>query len=145
MRFEPAASLRGDVAVPGDKSISHRAVLIGAIASGETEARGFGRSADTLSTAAAVAALGAGVAHDGDTVRVRGAGLTGLRSPGQPVDCGNAGTLLRLLAGILAASRTRSSSSATSRCRAARSSGSRSPCARWARTWRRRTVTHRCA
>jgi 3-phosphoshikimate 1-carboxyvinyltransferase len=102
MRFEPAASLRGDVAVPGDKSISHRVLLIGAIADGETEARGFGRSADTLSTAAAVAQLGAAVEQDGDAVRVRGVGLRGLRSPGRPIDCGNAGTLMRLLAGILA-------------------------------------------
>ena len=61
MRIEPAASLRGDLAVPGDKSISHRALLLGAIADGESEIEGFGASADTLSTAAAVRALGAGV------------------------------------------------------------------------------------
>jgi 3-phosphoshikimate 1-carboxyvinyltransferase len=102
MRVEPAVSLRGDLAVPGDKSISHRALLLGAIAEGESELRGFGRSADTLSTAAAVAALGADVEDSGDVIRVGGAGLRGLRSPGGPIDCGNAGTLIRLLAGILA-------------------------------------------
>jgi 3-phosphoshikimate 1-carboxyvinyltransferase len=102
MFFEPATSLRGDLAVPGDKSISHRALLLAAIADGESEIRGFGRSADTLSTAAALAGLGAGVVHEGEVVRVRGAGLRGLRPADAPVDCGNAGTLIRLLAGILA-------------------------------------------
>lgn len=102
MRSEPAVSLRGDVAVPGDKSLSHRALLLAAIATGESEIRGFGRSEDTLSTARAVAALGAGVEDAGDVVRVRGAGLRGLVPPGAPVDCGNAGTLMRLLAGVLA-------------------------------------------
>jgi 3-phosphoshikimate 1-carboxyvinyltransferase len=102
MRVDPAASLRGDLGVPGDKSISHRALLLAAIADGESEIRGFGSSADTLSTADAVATLGAEVSIDGDAVRVLGAGLRGLRDPERPVDCGNAGTLIRLLAGILA-------------------------------------------
>lgn len=101
MRFEPAVSLRGDLVVPGDKSVSHRALLLGAVADGTSEARGFGRSADTLSTAAAVRALGAQVEEDGDTMRVHGVGIRGLRSPGRPIDCGNAGTLLRLLSGLL--------------------------------------------
>ena len=60
MRVEPAASVEGDVAVPGDKSISHRALLLGSIAAGESEIDGFGVSKDTLSTAAAVRVLGAG-------------------------------------------------------------------------------------
>jgi 3-phosphoshikimate 1-carboxyvinyltransferase len=102
LRVEPAVSLRGDLAVPGDKSVSHRALLLAGIAEGDSEIRGFGRSADTLSTAAAVATLGAGVEDAGDVVRVRGAGLHGLRPPGVPIDCGNAGTLMRLLPGILA-------------------------------------------
>jgi 3-phosphoshikimate 1-carboxyvinyltransferase len=102
MRFEPATALRGDLAVPGDKSVSHRALLLGAIAEGTSEIRGFGCSADTLSTAAAVAALGAEVDDTPEAMRVSGAGLRGLRSPGGPIDCGNAGTLIRLLAGILA-------------------------------------------
>jgi 3-phosphoshikimate 1-carboxyvinyltransferase len=102
VQVEPAVSLRGDLAVPGDKSVSHRALLLGAIAEGETEVRGFGRSADTLSTAGAVEALGATVEQEGEVVRVGGVGLRSLRDPGGPVDCGNAGTLMRLLAGILA-------------------------------------------
>ena len=99
MRIEPAAALEGHFAVPGDKSISHRALLVGAIADGETRIRGFGRSADTESTLAAVRALGAEV-HDAETVTVQGVGLRGLQSA--EVDCGNAGTLARLVTGLLA-------------------------------------------
>ena len=102
MRIEPATAVRGDVAVPGDKSISHRALLVGAIADGESEIRGFGASADTLATAAAVQGLGAAVEQDGARVVVQGVGLRGLRAAGGPIDCGNAGTLLRLLPGVLA-------------------------------------------
>ncbi len=94
--------MRGDLAVPGDKSISHRAVLIGALADGESEIRGFGSSADTLATVEAVRALGVDVAVDGDTVRVGGAGMRRLGAPGRPIECRNAGTLMRLLAGALA-------------------------------------------
>jgi len=102
VRIEPAAAIRGDIAVPGDKSISHRALLLGAIADGVSEIEGFGASKDTLSTAAAVRALGAVVEVDSDRVRVEGVGLRGLKEPGGPLDCGNAGTLMRLLPGILA-------------------------------------------
>src|SRR4051812_41339393 len=102
MKIEPAGSLQGGVAVPGDKSISHRAVLIGAIADGESVIEGFGDSADTESTVAAVRALGVEVGEDGDAVHVAGAGLRGLREPAAAIDCGNAGTLARLVAGILA-------------------------------------------
>jgi 3-phosphoshikimate 1-carboxyvinyltransferase len=102
VRVDPAVALRGDLAVPGDKSISHRALLIAALADGESDVRGFGISEDTLSTAAALRALGAGVDFDGDRARVSGAGLRGLRAPDAAIDCGNAGTLMRLLAGVLA-------------------------------------------
>lgn len=103
MRIEPVSALDGHVAVPGDKSISHRAVLIGALCDGETRVSGFGRSADTEATVAAVRALGAEVIEeDVDTLRVRGAGLHGLQAPADAIDCGNAGTLMRLLAGVLA-------------------------------------------
>jgi 3-phosphoshikimate 1-carboxyvinyltransferase len=107
VRVEPAASVQGGVAVPGDKSISHRAVLVGAIAEGESVVTGFGRSADTESTVAAVRALGVRVEEDGDTMRIAGAGLRGLQAPSEPIDCGNAGTLARLLPGILAGQRGR--------------------------------------
>jgi 3-phosphoshikimate 1-carboxyvinyltransferase len=103
MRVEPVPLLEGHVAVPGDKSISHRAVLVGAIAEGETRVSGFGRSADTESTIAAVRSLGVTVdEHDVDTLTISGRGLHGLSEPPTPVDCGNAGTLMRLLAGIVA-------------------------------------------
>jgi 3-phosphoshikimate 1-carboxyvinyltransferase len=102
MRVEPASRLRGDLEVPGDKSISHRALLLAGVADGESELTGFGASADTLSTASAMRALGATVEVDGDGVRVGGVGLRGLRPPAEPIDCGNAGTLLRLLPGLLA-------------------------------------------
>jgi 3-phosphoshikimate 1-carboxyvinyltransferase len=100
---EPVPRLVGHLAVPGDKSISHRAVLIGAICDGETRITGFGRSADTEATVAAVRALGVDVyEHGAETLRVFGRGLGGLASAGRPIDCANAGTLVRLIAGILA-------------------------------------------
>src|SRR5215212_8880168 len=101
VKVEPAVSLLGDLAVPGDKSISHRALLLGAVGEGQSRFTGFGASADTLSTAAAVRALGAEVEVDRDEVRVGGVGLRGLRAPVEPIDCGNAGTLMRLLPGLL--------------------------------------------
>ena len=103
MRIEPVSALDGHVAVPGDKSISHRAVLIGALCDGETRVTGFGRSADTEATIEAMRALGADVLDDDvDALTVRGVGLRGLRAPGAPIDCGNAGTLMRLISGLLA-------------------------------------------
>ena len=103
MRVEPVAALAGHVAVPGDKSISHRAVLVGAISDGPTAISGFGRSADTEATIAAMRALGVEVVEeDVDTLTVHGVGLRGLREPAAVLDCGNAGTLMRLLPGILA-------------------------------------------
>jgi 3-phosphoshikimate 1-carboxyvinyltransferase len=93
--------VHGHVAVPGDKSISHRSVLFGAIGEGETLVRGFGRSADTMATVDAMRTLGAEVQEEGDDeLRIHGVGLRGLK--GGTVDCQNAGTLMRLLAGLLA-------------------------------------------
>jgi 3-phosphoshikimate 1-carboxyvinyltransferase len=101
VRVEPAAAVVGHVVVPGDKSISHRAVLLGALGDGETRVRGFGRSGDTQATVEAVRALGAEVEDlADDELVVHGAGLRGLR-PGS-VDCANSGTLMRLLAGVCA-------------------------------------------
>jgi len=103
VKIEPAASILGHIAMPGDKSLSHRAVLLGAISDGETRIAGFGRSADTEATVAAVRDLGVRVYEaDSETLRVFGAGLRGLQAPKQPIDCRNAGTLMRLLPGILA-------------------------------------------
>lgn len=94
--------LRGCVCVPGDKSISHRAALLGSIAEGCTAITGFLRGEDCLATLRAVEQLGARVEDDGVTVTIHGVGEGGLVGPRQPVDVGNAGTLLRLLAGLVA-------------------------------------------
>ncbi|HWX10158.1 MAG TPA: 3-phosphoshikimate 1-carboxyvinyltransferase [Gaiellaceae bacterium] len=103
MKVEPAAAVVGHVAVPGDKSISHRSVLLGGLGEGETHVQGFGRSADTMATVHAMRALGVEVEELGDDeLRVHGVGLRGLRAADAPVDCANAGTLLRLLTGIVA-------------------------------------------
>ncbi len=103
MKIEPAASLRGDIAVPGVKGISQRAVLLAAIADGESEIRGFGHAEDTDVTITAVRALGAEVDEaPSGTIVVKGCGLRGLRPKNGPIDCQNAGTVLRLLSGILA-------------------------------------------
>jgi 3-phosphoshikimate 1-carboxyvinyltransferase len=103
VKVRPGASVRGHIAVPGDKSISHRALLVGAIGEGETDVRGFGRSADTEATIGALRALGVTVHEDEiDLVRVGGGGLRGLRQTREAIDCGNSGTTLRLLAGLLA-------------------------------------------
>jgi 3-phosphoshikimate 1-carboxyvinyltransferase len=100
MKVEPAASLDGHLGVPGDKSVSHRALLLGAVSDGQTAVHGWGRSGDTESTLQAVRALGARVDEDGDRLVVHGLGLRGLQSA--EIDCGNAGTLARLVVGLLA-------------------------------------------
>jgi 3-phosphoshikimate 1-carboxyvinyltransferase len=103
MTIEPAASVQGAIAVPGVKGISQRAVLLGAVADGESEISGFGRAADTETAISVVRELGATVEDEGgDVVRVHGVGLRGLKEPGGSIDCGNAGTVLRLVSGILA-------------------------------------------
>jgi 3-phosphoshikimate 1-carboxyvinyltransferase len=104
VRIEPRARLEGHIAVPGDKSISHRAVLIGSLCESDVLVRQWGRSADTESTLAAVRAVGVEVdEQDVDTLVVHGRGLRGLVPVSDPghVDCGNAGTLARLITGVL--------------------------------------------
>jgi 3-phosphoshikimate 1-carboxyvinyltransferase len=101
-RFEPTSALVGSVAVPGDRSISNRAVLVGAVGEGETEIEGFGRSAETAATLAAARALGVDVEEEAEgRVCVVGVGLSGLREPPAPIDYGGKDAL-SLLAGILA-------------------------------------------
>jgi 3-phosphoshikimate 1-carboxyvinyltransferase len=97
-------TLRGSVRVPGDKSISHRALLFGAIAEGETVIEGLLPAEDPLSTAACLRAMGVEVSPIavGRTVTVRGVGLDGLAEPADVLDCGNSGTTMRLLLGLLA-------------------------------------------
>lgn len=104
MKIRPATVLRGRVRVPGDKSVSHRAAMLGALAAagGRTRVTNFSSSADCASTLACLAQLGVGVRRDGATVEIEGAGLELARAPAAPLDCGNSGTTLRLLAGVLA-------------------------------------------
>ena len=94
---------RGETTPPGDKSVSHRAVLLGALAEGKTRVRGFLAAQDTLSTAAAVRSMGVGVATGPGEAEISGNGLFGLRAPRGAIDAGNSGTTARLLAGILSA------------------------------------------
>jgi 3-phosphoshikimate 1-carboxyvinyltransferase len=106
-RIAGSARLRGALSLPGDKSISHRALMLAALAAGESRIEGAGDGADVRSTAAIVAALGASVErldYDGRTVtyRVVSPGVDGLTEPEGVLDCGNSGTSLRLLAGLLA-------------------------------------------
>jgi 3-phosphoshikimate 1-carboxyvinyltransferase len=107
MRIAPARRLRGRVRVPGDKSISHRAAIIAALARGRTKITNFSTSADCASTLGALRALGVSVTRDGPLVHVEGAGTEDgppdFRAPTRPLDCGNSGTTMRLLAGVLAA------------------------------------------
>jgi 3-phosphoshikimate 1-carboxyvinyltransferase len=100
----PGSALSGSVRVPGDKSISHRAVMLGAIAEGTTRIRGFLEGEDTRATARVLSQLGVRIDAPSDGERVvHGVGLHGLQGTGAALDCGNAGTGMRLLAGLLAA------------------------------------------
>jgi 3-phosphoshikimate 1-carboxyvinyltransferase len=98
----PAAPLSGTAIIPGDKSISHRALMFGALALGTTTITGLLEGEDVLRTAAAMRALGATITREGSTWRVAGRGIGGLTEPEDILDMGNSGTAARLLAGILA-------------------------------------------
>lgn len=102
----PAGPLRGDVTVPGDKSIGHRAVLFAAIADGRATVRGLSGGEDNRSTIGILRALGVAIADVAPgVVTVEGRGLDGLRAPAGELDCGNSGTSMRLFAGLLASRR----------------------------------------
>ena len=102
-RVRPIRRLHGEARVPGDKSVSHRAALLGAIAEGVTEVQGFLEAEDCLRTIAAVQALGVEVTRKAPGhYRIAGAGLRGLHEPDDVIDCGNSGTTARLLLGVLA-------------------------------------------
>ncbi len=98
----PLPSFRGEMRVPGDKSISHRAAILGSLGDGRTVARGFLSSADTDATLRCLAALGVHWTLEGDVLTVDGVGLSGFREPADVLDCGNSGTTMRVLAGALA-------------------------------------------
>lgn len=103
MKFTKSTGLKGEITVPGDKSISHRSVMFGSIAKGTTEIRGFLQGADCLSTISCFQKMGIHIENCGSTVRVHGKGLRGLKRPDCVLDCGNSGTTTRLISGILAA------------------------------------------
>jgi len=94
--------ISGRIQVPGDKSISHRALILGALAHGDTEITGLSPGADVCSTRRCLAALGVGLTEEDGAVVVHGTGPEGLKEPQGPLDCGNSGTTMRLLAGVLA-------------------------------------------
>lgn len=98
----PKTSIQGVIEVPGDKSISHRSIMLGAIANGVTTVRGFLRGEDNLATMAAFRAMGIEINDDGTTISIQGKGLHGLSEPKDILDCGNSGTSIRLLTGLLA-------------------------------------------
>ncbi len=102
LSVKPCKGLRGEIAVPGDKSISHRAVILGAIAEGPTEIRGLLRGADTLNTVKAFRQMGVAVEDGGDRLVIEGTARRGLQEPRDLLDMGNSGTGMRLLAGLLA-------------------------------------------
>ncbi len=102
LRARPACPLGGSVTAPGDKSISHRALILGASAVGETTISGLLEAGDVLATVGALRALGAGIDRDGGAWRVRGRGVGGLSEPDRVLDMGNSGTGARLLLGLVA-------------------------------------------
>ena len=101
-KLQPGGALNGEARVPGDKSISHRSVIFGALAEGTTRVTGLLEGADILSTIGAMRALGATVTKEGEAWTVIGCGASGLKTPVGVIDCGNAGTGVRLIMGAAA-------------------------------------------
>lgn len=104
--IQPGGTLSGNFRVPGDKSISHRSIMLGSLAEGVTEVTGFLEGEDALATLQAFRDMGVVIEgpHNG-TVKIHGVGLNGLKAPPGPIYCGNSGTSMRLLSGLLAAQR----------------------------------------
>jgi 3-phosphoshikimate 1-carboxyvinyltransferase len=104
MRVDPVGPLKGELTLPGDKSITHRAIILGSLADGVTEITGALRSHDCRDTAKAFGTMGVAIDEsDNDRLLIRGGGLHGLKEPQEVLDVGNSGTTMRLLAGVLAA------------------------------------------
>lgn len=102
MNITKSSGLHGELAIPGDKSISHRAIMFGALAEGTTEITNFLQGADCLSTISCFQEMGVDIDNRTDRVLIHGAGLHGLNAPTQMLDVGNSGTTTRLISGILA-------------------------------------------
>src|SRR3954449_8875687 len=102
-RISPAARVSGAIALPGDKSISHRYAMISSIAEGPSRIHNYSTGADCYSTLTCMRELGVAWRKDGNLVEIEGAGLTGLKAPDTQLDAGNSGSTIRMLSGILAA------------------------------------------
>ena len=102
MKIKRLKGLKGTISVPGDKSISHRSIMLGSIAEGTTEVHNFLQGADCLSSIACFRQMGIDIENNGDIVRIHGQGLHGLKRPENTLDTGNSGTTTRLMSGILA-------------------------------------------
>lgn len=102
MKIHKANFLRGEIILPGDKSISHRAALFSALATGETRIENFATSADCASTLDCLQNLGVEIRRENNNIFIKGVGKKGFQKPEKPLDCGNSGTTMRLIAGILA-------------------------------------------
>lgn len=102
MIVRKAKTIRGHVTMPGDKSISHRAAMIASLAAGTSRISNFSTSADCAATLSCLQALGVAIARKQNVLTINGVGFDGLRAPQTALDCGNSGTTMRLLAGILA-------------------------------------------
>lgn len=102
MKIQPVNSLNGTIRLPGDKSISHRAAILSAMATGETRIENFATSADCASTLDCLQNLGVEIRRENATVFLKGVGKNGFSKPKNALDCGNSGTTMRLLAGVLA-------------------------------------------
>jgi len=99
----PSHSLKGIVSVPGDKSISHRSIMMSSIANGVSNIKGFLEGEDSLATLRSFKQMGVNIEHSGSNVRIQGVGMYGLMAPDKPLDLGNSGTSIRLMAGLLSA------------------------------------------
>lgn len=100
--IKEAKKLRGEITVPGDKSISHRGIMLGSLAEGDTRLHGFLEGADCLSSISCFRKMGIDIERDGSDVTIHGKGLHGLKAPSEILDAGNSGTTTRLMSGILA-------------------------------------------
>ena len=98
----PGGSVSGLIRVPGDKSISHRSIILSSIAEGNSQITGFLLGEDSLNTVKAFQSMGVSIERDGNSISVKGVGLHGLRKPETALDMGNSGTAMRLLLGLLA-------------------------------------------
>src|ERR1700730_13199355 len=102
MIIQPAHRIAGRLRVPGDKSVSHRAAIVAAVAEGPSLLSNFSTSVDCASTLGCLRGLGVSVKREGNEVQIQGSGKAGLQAPGEPLDCGNSGSTMRMLAGLLA-------------------------------------------